>query len=64
MDLNYKDLYIEWIGTTVPMDSLNTPQMIGKEVESYLYQMDLEDDDLSELDAYVTPILDTKYEKS
>ena len=45
------------------MDSLNTPQMIAKEVESYLYQMDLEDEDLSELGAYASPILDAKYEK-
>ena len=37
--------------------------MIAKEVESYLYQMDLEDEDLSELGAYASPILDAKYEK-
>ena len=64
MNLNYKDLSIEWLGNTAPMDSLNTPQMIAKEVESYLYQMDLEDEGLSELDAYASPILDAKYEKS
>ena len=51
MNLNYKDLFIEWLGNSAPMDSLNTPQMIAKEVESYLYQMDLEDEGLSELDA-------------
>ena len=45
------------------MGSLNTPQMIAKEVESYFYQMDLEDEGLSELDAYASPILDAKYEK-
>ena len=49
MNLNYKDLSVEWLGNTAPMDSLNTPQMqmIAKEVESYLYQMDLEDEGLS-----------------
>ena len=38
-----------------PMDSLNTPQMVAKE--------DLEDEGLSELDAYASTILDAKYEK-
>ena len=50
MNLNYKDLSIEWLGNTAPMDSL-------------LYQMDLEDEGLSEIDAYASPILDSKYEK-
>ena len=45
------------------MDSLNTPQMVAKEVESYLYQMDLEDEDLPDLEAYASTILDAKYEK-
>ena len=45
------------------MDSLNTPQMTAKEIESYLYQMDLEDEGLSDLEAYASPILDAKYEK-
>ena len=45
------------------MDSLNTPQMVAREVESYLYQMDLEDEDLSNTEAYASTILDAKYEK-
>ena len=36
MNLNYKDLFIEWLGNTAFMDSLNTPQMVAKEVESCL----------------------------
>ena len=52
MNLNYKELSIEWLGNTASMDSLNKPQMIAKEVESYLYQMDLEDEGLSEIDVY------------
>ena len=32
INLNYKDLSIEWLGNTAPMDSLNTPKMIAKEV--------------------------------
>ena len=63
MNLNYKDLAIKWLGNTAPIDSLNTPQMVAKEVEPYLYQMYLEDEDFSELDAYASPISDAKYEK-
>ena len=63
MNLNYNDLSIEWLGNIAPMDSLNTPQMVAKEVESYLYQMDLEDEDLSNMEAYASTILDAKYEK-
>ena len=63
MNLNYEDLSVEWPGNRAPMDSLNTSQMIAKEVESYLYQMDLEDEGLSDLDAYASPIFDAKDEK-
>ena len=45
------------------MDNLDTPQMVAKEVESYLYQMDLKDEALSDLEAYASPRLDAKYEK-
>ena len=62
MNLNYRDLSIEWLGNAAPMDSLNTPQMVAKEVESYLYQMDLEDEGLSDLEAYASSILYAKYE--
>ena len=63
MNLNYTDSSIEWLGNTAPMDSLNTPQLIAEEVKSYLYQMNLEGEGSSELDAYASPILDAKYEK-
>ena len=62
MNLNYKVLSIEWLGNIPPMDSLNTPQMTAKEIESYLYQMDLEDEGLSDLEAYASSILYAKYE--
>ena len=46
------------------MDSLNNPDMVAKEVDSYLYQMELEDEGLIDLeDAYASPILDAKYDK-
>ena len=45
------------------MDSLHTPQMVAKDVKSYLYQLDLEDEDLSDLEAYASPILDAKYKR-
>ena len=64
MNLHYDDLTIEWLGNTAPMDSLNNPQLVAKEVESYLYQMDLEDERCNDLEeAYASPILDAKYGK-
>ena len=63
MNLNYNDLSTEWLGNIAPTDNLNTPQMVVREVESYLYQMDLEDEDLSNMEAYASTILDAKYEK-
>ena len=46
------------------MDSLNNPELVAREVESYLYQMDLEDKGFYALeDAYASPILDAKYGK-
>ena len=44
MNLHYNNLTIEWLGNTAPMDSLNNPQLVAKEMESYLYQMDLEEE--------------------
>ena len=46
MNLHYNDLTIEWLGNTAPMDSLNNPELVAKEVESYLYQMALKTKDL------------------
>ena len=64
MNLHYNDLTIEWLGNTAPMDSLNNPQLVAKEVESYLYQMDLEEEGIDALEeAYASPILDAKYGK-
>ena len=34
MNLHYNDLTIEWLGNTAPMDSLNNPELVAKEVES------------------------------
>ena len=50
MDLHYDDLTIEWLGNTAPMDSLNNRQLLAREVESYLYQMDLEDEGFDDLE--------------
>ena len=63
MNLNNKDLSIEWLGNTALVDSLDTSQMVSKEIESYLDQMDLKDKGLSDLEAYASSILDAKYEK-
>ena len=45
------------------MDNLNSPQMISKDVESYSYQMDLNNEGLSGLEeAFASFILNAKYE--
>ena len=64
MNLHYDDLTIEWLENTAPMNSLNNPQLVAREAESYLYQMDLEGEGLDDLEeAYASPILDAKYGK-
>ena len=64
MNLNYNDLKIEWLENTAPMDSLNNLEIVPREVESYLYQMDLKNEGFDALeDAYASPILDAKYGK-
>ena len=64
MNLHYNDLTIEWLGNTAPIDSLNNPELVAREVESYLYQMDLEDEGFdAREDSYASPILDAKYGK-
>ena len=50
MNLHYDDLTIEWLGNAAPMDSLNNPQLVAREVESYLYQMDLEGEGLDDIE--------------
>ena len=62
MELNYEDLTIEWLGNTAPMDSLNNPAMVASHVESYLFQLDLEDQGF-DIDSYVLSILGAKYKK-
>ena len=64
MNLHYNDLTIEWLGNTAPMDSLNNPELVAKEAESYLYQMNLENGGLATLEkAYASQILDANYGK-
>jgi len=64
MNLHYNVLTIEWLENIAPMGSLKKPELVTKEVESYLYQMDLENEGLDALEeAYASPILDTKYGK-
>ena len=64
MNLYYNDLTIKWLGNTAPVDSLDNPEFVARELESCLYQMNLEDEGFEALeDAYASPILDAKYGK-
>ena len=60
--LNYKELKIEWLGNTIPMESLNEQNDLAAHVDSYLMQ--IEEDDFTLEDCYgAQEILDAKYEK-
>ena len=39
MDLNYKELIIEWVGNAIPMESLHRPNALAAHVDSYLMQI-------------------------
>ena len=49
-ELKLLRLTVEWLENTTPMDSLNTPNLVAREKESYLCQMDSEDKDLTDLE--------------
>lgn len=62
MNLQYKDLTIEWYGNVVPMETLSRPDAVASHVEQYLLQMEADDVEF-DLDSYVAaPMLDAKYE--
>ena len=63
MRLKYDTLEIEWLGNTLPMESLNEPSIVADQAEQYLAQ--LERDSMGvDIDQYLaTPIMEAKYEK-
>ena len=64
-ELELLRLTVEWLENTDRMDSLDTPDLVAREKESYLYQMDSKDNDLADLEyACASPILDAKYGKT
>ena len=63
MNLKYDNLEVEWLGNTIPMQTMDNSNMVAAHVETYLSQMEV--DELGfDLDSYLTaPIMDAKYEK-
>ena len=63
MTLDYENLTIKWLGNEIPMETLNTKDQVAAHVESYLTQMELEENGF-DVDSYAaSSILDAKYEK-
>ena len=63
MTLDYKDLKVEWLGNTIPMESLNSPKAVAAHVDAYLAQIELEDQSFEEDNYFSAPIKDAKYDK-
>ncbi|KAL7531724.1 hypothetical protein ACHAWF_003887, partial [Thalassiosira exigua] len=62
-NLKYETLEIEWLGNTVPMETLDGTNLIAAHVERYLADMEVEELGF-DLDSYLAaPILDDKYDK-
>jgi len=62
MNLRYSDLTVEWLGNTIPMQTLGK-SVNAVEVEQYLNQMEIEEMGI-DIDSYLsTPILEAKYVK-
>ena len=62
MKLDYEKLEIEWLGNTVPMESLK-PAMVAAHVGEYIAQIEVDDMGV-DVDSYLAaPIKDAKYER-
>ena len=62
MSLDYKNLKIERLGNTIPMENLSKPNGMAAHVDSSFAQ--IQSDDLNIKDSYkAQPILDAKYDK-
>ncbi len=62
MNLRYSDLTVEWLGNTIPMQTLGK-SVNAVEVEQYLNQMEIEEMGI-DIDSYLSaPILEAKYDK-
>ena len=63
MNLLYQSMEIEWLGNTLPMETITKSDQVATHVEQYLAQLELDSTEI-ELDSYLSsPILDAKYEK-
>jgi len=63
MNLKYEDLTVEWLGNTIPMETLDKPTTVAAHIERYLNQMDAEAMGF-DIDSYLSaPIMDAKYDK-
>ena len=62
VNLTYKERKVEWLGNTIPMESLSRPNALAAHVDSYLMQIKNDDFDLEDI-YKAWPILDAKYER-
>ena len=62
--MDYENLKVEWLGNTIPMESLNDPKSIAAHVDAYLAQIEMDDQGF-DIDSYAaSSILDAKYDKT
>ena len=60
MKNEYAYLVIDWMGNTVPTQTMNTPSLVAAHIDSYLSQMEYEDKG-ADLTSCAETMLDAKY---
>ncbi len=63
MNLKYDNLTVEWLGNTIPMETMNRSTSAASQVNDYLIQMEEEDMEFDVFSYLSSPMLDAKYEK-
>ncbi len=63
MNLKYDDLIVEWLGNTIPMETMNRSTFAASQVDGYLSQLEEEDMGFEVCSYLTSPMFDAKYEK-
>ena len=63
MNLKYDNLNVEWLGNTIPMETMNRSTSAASQVDGYLSQLEEEDMGFDVCPYLSAPMLDAKYEK-
>ncbi len=63
INLKYHNLNVEWLGNTIPMETMNRSTCVASQVDGYLSQLEEEDMGFDVCSYLSAPMLDAKYEK-